>query len=106
MRKKIIILSVITSGLFIIWKFTQTNFYREKAKPAQDYIYREFFKIDSLKSNALHIDTMKLSINQETLSFIEEERKEICKSYRKTGLQNIKKHPYHDSFTEYKNYKI
>ena len=61
--------------------------------------------IDSLKSNALHIDTLKINIDKETLLILDEERDDINKSYYSTGLQNITKYPYYKSIIEYKDFK-
>ena len=106
MPRKLIILAIILSSIFICWKFSKDI---RSANPNWLLKFKNFpssiNQIDSLKSNALHIDTMKVSIDKEILFLIEEERKEICKTYKKTGRRNIKKHPYYDSFTNYKNYK-
>ena len=75
-----------------------------EAAQIRDYMHKEFFEVDSLILNAVNIDTMKVSIDSEEMSAIEETRSNVLNTYFKTGEMNIKKHSYHEAFTEYKNY--
>lgn len=111
-NRKSIIVVLILLGLLISWAFSENiinisknNYFRLKGSIARDYIQKEFLEIDSLKANALDIDTIRVSVEEKALSAIEKARKELCKSYIKTGSHSIIKHPYYKSFTEYKGYK-
>lgn len=104
-RKAIILYVVFGAVVFFSWGSSINRFLHFEAAQIRDYIYKDFFEIDSLTFHANHIDTMKVSIDNETLNHVEKRRKKILKTYFKTGLQNIKQETYYDSFTEYKNYK-
>tara|TARA_B110000211_G_scaffold200818_1_gene232033 strand:- start:357 stop:2555 length:2199 start_codon:yes stop_codon:yes gene_type:complete len=112
--KKLLLIFLLFASLLVLFNkeiinlaksLPSNNYFSMKAQIAKVYIEREFLAIDSLKFHALSMDTMKLIIDQQTISALEEERKNIYKLYRKTGLANIKKHPYYDVFAEYKNYQ-
>ena len=103
-KKAIILYLVFGAIVFFSWGSSINRFLHFEAAQIRDYMHKEFFKIDSLTFNAVHIDTMKISIDSEGMSAIEETRSNVLHTYFKTGEMNIKKHSYHEAFTEYKNY--
>ena len=105
MKKFSLFLLSLTAVVFFSWGSLINRFLHFEAAQIRDYIHKEFLEIDSLTSNKVHIDTMNVSIDSEGLSVIEETRSNVLNTYFKTGEMNIKKHSYHEAFTEYKNYK-
>ena len=104
--KKAIILYVLFGAVvFFFWGSLINRFLHFEAAEIRDYIHKDFLEIDSLIFNTVHIDTMKVTIDTEGLYTIEETRSNVLNTYFKTGDMNIKKHNYHEAFTEYKNYK-
>jgi hypothetical protein len=101
-KKAIILYLVFGAIVFFSWGSSINRFLHFEAAQIRDYMHKEFFKIDSLTFNAVHIDTMKISIDSEGMSAIEETRSNVLYTYFKTGEMNIKKHSYHEAFTEYK----
>ena len=104
-KKAIILYLVFGAIVFFCWGSSINRFLHFESAQIRDYMQKEFFKIDSLTFNAGHIDTMKISIDSEGMSAIEETRSNVLHTYFKTGEMNIKKHSYHEVFTKYKNYK-
>lgn len=103
-KKSIILYLVFGAIVFFSWGSLINRFLHFELAQIRDYMHKEFFEIDSLTFNAVHIDTMKISIDSEGISEIEETRSNVIHTYFKTGEMNIKKHSYHEAFTEYKNY--
>jgi len=103
-RKAIILYVVFGAVVFFSWGSLINRFCRFEAAQIRDYMHKAFFEIDSLTFNTVHIDTMKVSINSEGMSAIKETKNNVLNTYFKTGAMNIKKHSYHEAFTEYKNY--
>lgn len=103
--KKAIILYVIFGAVvFFNWGALINRFLYFEAAQIRDYIQKEFLEIDSLTVNTVHLDTMKISIDNEGMAAIEETRKNVLNKYFQTGELNVKKHSYHEAFAEYKNY--
>jgi hypothetical protein len=103
-KKAVILYVTLGAIIFSIWGALINRLLRFKAAESVAYIHKEFLEIDSLKHITVNIDTIKIHLgNEETIS-MEKTRKAVLNTFFKTGEMNIKKHSYHQSFTEYKNY--
>jgi len=103
--RKAVISYLFFAAVVVFSRFDLINrFLHFEAAQIRDYIHKEFLEIDSLTFNTIYIDTMKVNIDSEGISAIEETRNDVLNTYFKTGQMNIKKHNYHEAFTEYKNF--
>ena len=106
LSKKAIVLYLIFGVIALFsWGALINRFLHFEAAQIRDYVHKEFLEIDSLTFNSAHIDTMKITITKEGGAAIEGTRNNVLNTYFKTGKMNIKKHDYHETFTEYKNHK-
>jgi hypothetical protein len=107
-----LILSILTLSLIFTKEITSSfdsflpeNSYFRKYIIHSIHYYEKNHHIDSLKSNASPIDTLKINLDNKTLLILDKERDNINKSFWSTGLQNIAKYPYYKSIIEYKDFK-